>query len=898
MKKIISLLLSLSLLLSMVVMPASATEAGGNWNGGTQVSYDAEADNDGDGVADSSEAYTVTVPAQLAPGQSGNVVLAGTWPSNRIVNVNAESSVRLTNNINPANEKNLEISFEPIEQAGSNISAIEVSKEISVENIDKAIFGTWSGRFNYQVSVDDAPLPPPEKNEFGFYYNVPYVHEHKLYEGYSEEYVTAYVFYPDNTMVYFTYYEDWDTNEKIYGLFACENEWTFTYDESTRCLKESRHVYEYQFAADGESFVMQEEEYVAAGVEHGVYYSREYVSDDGDVYVFTQDDGLHWGAKNHMAADISSSYYISIDGEVLIVDGKLFYKGGYGEPAEPIIEMDGLFDANGVQLASWYELTRDYNLGLSFGDHNAFWNATNSLGYYLYHNPEFATATKLIVGKNVKNIGSYGLNSCDQLEEIVLPDGLQSIGWYSMSGATNLAKLEIPNTVTSISANAITNSEAITTIVIPDSVEVMGNGNEYAISSCSKLETLTLGDGLTELTTVVTGCQSLKTVEIGSNVKKIRYAAFYDCNAIETFKFNGTVEEWNDIELQQSWDGSVFNQYCGVNEIICIDGITCIVHTGSDDPTCSTKPICEVCGYGYGQKLAHSYVVDENASHEKHDEYEHKISATCSECGDKGYVFEYHNMEEDESPTYSPDQEYYDTWSHWVSAHCSQCGEVGHVYEQHDSTEGEIMYLSSESHSTHYSCKKCHMDYWRKLSHSGGTSDCVTLAVCDHCNREYGEYGLHKIEGDTCVLCNVVGTVIETDHPYSKDRTNQYKILGTWDYSDAKSVYIEITWQTGSNTYGDGIFITKGTDFVPGSSGSIKEYRYYLARPSLSETVLSGSVIGVNYYNAGSYNNAKFWATDQRTATLTDVDMLTGTVGIDAYNGGSYGVRIVIIPNY
>ena len=155
MRKFLSMFLALAMLLSITMLPVSATEAGGNWNGGTLVNYDAE-DPDGDGIKDNTEAYTVTVPAQLAPGTVGEVVLAGTWASDRMVIVTADEEVVLKNSINENNTKTLAVTFTTIEQEGSNTSAIEVKEDVSVAGITNAIFGTWSGTFNYMVDIVDS----------------------------------------------------------------------------------------------------------------------------------------------------------------------------------------------------------------------------------------------------------------------------------------------------------------------------------------------------------------------------------------------------------------------------------------------------------------------------------------------------------------------------------------------------------------------------------------------------------------------------------------------------------------------------------------------------------------------------------------------------------------------
>ena len=154
MKKILSLALAGVMMFSALPVAYAADV---DYKTGTAVSYDAEADNNGDGVADHSEAWTVTVPAQLAPGESGNVVASGTWASNRKLVVGlTENKVTLKNSINAADTKDLALTFENIALAGSNTAAVSATKAVSVAEMpDDALFGTWSGTFTYNVEMQD-----------------------------------------------------------------------------------------------------------------------------------------------------------------------------------------------------------------------------------------------------------------------------------------------------------------------------------------------------------------------------------------------------------------------------------------------------------------------------------------------------------------------------------------------------------------------------------------------------------------------------------------------------------------------------------------------------------------------------------------------------------------------
>ena len=143
MRKAIPILLSASMLLSLVPTAIAVNQ---DYTAGTRVEY----------VGEGSESYTITVPALLAPGGSGNVTLSGTWAENRQVTVTADENVVLKNSIRETDTKTLRVSFAGISEKGNNSEAQTFTQPVSVEGITNAIFGTWSGKFNYNVEMVDA----------------------------------------------------------------------------------------------------------------------------------------------------------------------------------------------------------------------------------------------------------------------------------------------------------------------------------------------------------------------------------------------------------------------------------------------------------------------------------------------------------------------------------------------------------------------------------------------------------------------------------------------------------------------------------------------------------------------------------------------------------------------
>ena len=167
MKKVISFVLA-ALMLVSAVPTALATN---DYTAGTRVEY----------TANGNESYTITVPALLAPGGSGTVTLSGTWADNRIITVTADPTVTLKNSIKETDTKTLNVNFDGISEAGSNTGSQTFTESVSVDNITNALFGTWSGKFNYNVEcVNKEPVGGAV---FSKYFANPGCHE----KGHDEE---------------------------------------------------------------------------------------------------------------------------------------------------------------------------------------------------------------------------------------------------------------------------------------------------------------------------------------------------------------------------------------------------------------------------------------------------------------------------------------------------------------------------------------------------------------------------------------------------------------------------------------------------------------------------------------------------------------------------------------
>lgn len=119
--------------------------------------------------------------------------------------------------------------------------------------------------------------------------------------------------------------------------------------------------------------------------------------------------------------------------------------------------------------------------------------------------------------------------SNDNVERVILPEGVKTIGNGAFEYCPSLSEINIPMSVKTISASAFEQC-AFEEIHISDGVIFIG-AEAFA------------------------GCSYLREIYIGSGVKEIHSRAFQKCKNLETIYYNGTEEEWNKIDKA---DGSAW----------------------------------------------------------------------------------------------------------------------------------------------------------------------------------------------------------------------------------------------------------------------------------------------------------------------------------------------------
>ena len=197
-------------------------------------------------------------------------------------------------------------------------------------------------------------------------------------------------------------------------------------------------------------------------------------------------------------------------------------KVGYTIPSDTLIIPSKIMDSNG-----------------NINTYNVFGSGTNKVtnienySYIDFVNPESIS----IKGSAFKN--------CEKLKAVGMLEQISEVNDLCIfQGCSGLSIVKLPN-----------------------------NSNNVCLElfySCSKLKYVDVPDSVTSIAPYAfSGCSSLETIIIPSGVKNLYEYCFSNCSLLTSISYKGTIEDWNKITKDNSWDSNTGNYtvYCTDGEI-------------------------------------------------------------------------------------------------------------------------------------------------------------------------------------------------------------------------------------------------------------------------------------------------------------------------------------------
>lgn len=159
------------------------------------------------------------------------------------------------------------------------------------------------------------------------------------------------------------------------------------------------------------------------------------------------------------------------------------------------------------------------------------------------------SVTSVVCPDTLESIGEEAFSHCEELEELVLNEGLRNIETHAFQWCKSLEYVQIPSTVTHVGEFAFItagikkidflcesaewkmgafNGINIVELTIPSNIKTVGFG---MFANCKLLETVVIEEGVEQIERVAfSDCKELKKVDIPASVTKIGEDVFRDAN--------------------------------------------------------------------------------------------------------------------------------------------------------------------------------------------------------------------------------------------------------------------------------------------------------------------------------------------------------------------------------
>ena len=200
-------------------------------------------------------------------------------------------------------------------------------------------------------------------------------------------------------------------------------------------------------------------------------------------------------------------------------------------------------------------------------------------GCFMYN----STISCVVIPNTVTEIGRRAFYWCNNLKYVNMQDSVGRIDDEAFYNCKSLYTISIPNSVTSLGKNMFYLCENLSYVYLDVSIEALpyklfyeckieslkiGDNIkiiEYCSIMCCEIKEIFLGNEVTHLNGYsMLECAGLESITIPKSVVSI-YNPFHNCKDLKEIYYEGTVEEWNRIDL--NLDNNMIKIICSDGEI-------------------------------------------------------------------------------------------------------------------------------------------------------------------------------------------------------------------------------------------------------------------------------------------------------------------------------------------
>ena len=242
-------------------------------------------------------------------------------------------------------------------------------------------------------------------------------------------------------------------------------------------------------------------------------------------------------------------------------DSNTYGSGTCGENLTWIVDGDGTMIISGTgpmydyvdQEQPWYNLNSKI-------ERVVVESGVTSIGDYAFGNV-FGSLRKVTLSDTVKSIGSYAFYYTNNLEGIVLPEGLTTIKSHAFEDSA-IKSVNIPTTVTAITEAAFKNCNMLEAIDLHDNITTI---EKAAFAGTQNLRTVTIPGSVTNWGTSTFSRSGISSVTVCEGITRIPNSTFYSCIDLSEVNLPNSVTAIGDAAFYVDYE-----QYVGTLESITL----------------------------------------------------------------------------------------------------------------------------------------------------------------------------------------------------------------------------------------------------------------------------------------------------------------------------------------
>ena len=397
-----------------------------------------------------------------------------------------------------------------------------------------------------------------------------------------------------------------------------------------------------------------------------------------------------------------------------------------------------------------------------------------------------------LVIENIEGIYAYAFINCESLKTVYISDGVVAISRSVFEGCSNLKSVDLPNTLTSLGDSAFSRCTSLKKVNYRGTIDEWatidffsessnpvyysrclylndvllenavikeaGQIKDYTFIHCDSLKSLVIGGNVKKIWTAFKSCEGLTSVEIQESVSSIYGKAFIYCTALVDVHIT---EDGEELGLSSE----MFLGCSALEEITLPKRITRIGNATFKNCTslkvvylsADLTKIAYDAFYNCPSLEMVYYESDEEAYAEISVQYGNEALTSAQTHYNVSSIDDHYTVvtvpatcTEDGSITKSCPCGY----SSFTILHASNHKPV--LTNQKDAT------CTTDGYTGDTICEACkevfeHGSTIAACGHSGGTATCENPAKCEKCSEYYGDVLPHTYSSKTDSICDVCG---------------------------------------------------------------------------------------------------------------------------------------------